>query len=122
MSAGAFERGRYQCVATGQIHPIRVQPETKDLVVDGDTNVYPLGAADTPVSAQVSQSKRALGVNARTVTIVFPTAAPTGYRVGSPIRLPWFTPFPSPNYAKGAPVTYLGSTGELVGTSEEKVN
>ena len=122
MSAGAFETGRYQCVATGQIHPIRVQEETKALIVAGDTNAYPAGAADTPVSAQVSQSKRALGVNARTVTIKFPTAAPTGYKVGSVIKLPWFTPFPTPNYAKGAAVTYLGSTGVLVGTQEEKVN
>jgi len=122
MSGGPFENGRYQCVATGQIHPIRVQPETKALDVDGTTNDYPAGAADTPVSAQVSQGKRSLGVNARTVTIKFPTAAPTGYKVGSPIRLPWFQPFPSPNFAKGSVVTYLGATGELVGTSEEKVN
>jgi len=122
MSAGPTIISRYECVATGQIHPIRIQPETAELVVDGDTNAPPAGAADTPVSAQVSQGKRSLGVNARTVTIRFPDTAPTGYKVGSPIRLPWLTPFPTPAYAKGSTVTYLGSTGELVGTSEEKVN
>lgn len=122
MSAGAFETGRYDCQATGQIHPIRTQVETKALTIDGTANAYPTGEADTPVSAQVSQGKRSLGVNARTVTIKFPTTAPTGYKVDSPIRLPWFQPFPTPNFAKGAAVTYLGGSGVLVGTSTEKVN
>lgn len=122
MSAGAFEIGRYQCEATGNIHPVRVQPETKALTVNGVTNAYPTGDADSPVSAQISQSKRALGINVRTVTIKFPTTAPTGYKVGEPIRLPWFQPFPTPAFIKGQAVTYLGGTGELVGFDQEKVN
>jgi len=122
MSSGAFEIGKYQCEATGNIHPVRVQPETKALQVNGVTNAYPSGDADSPVSAQVSQSKRALGINVRTVTIKFPTTAPTGYKVGEPIRLPWFTPFPTPAFIKGQAVTYLGGTGELVSFDQEKVN
>lgn len=122
MSSGRFETGRYECEETGQIHPIRVQEETKALVVDGTTNAYPAGDTDTPVSAQVSQGKRSFGVNARTVTIKFPTAPPAGYKADSPIRLPWFQPFPTPNFKKGDAVTYLGATGVLVGTSAEKVN
>lgn len=122
MSSGPFEIGKYQSAATGSIHPIRVQEETKALVVNAVTNSYPAGALDTPVSAQSSQSRRALGVNARTVTIKFPTAPPAGYKVGEPIRLPWFQPFPTPAFIKGQSVTYLGATGQLVGFNEEKVN
>lgn len=122
MSAGPFEIGKYQCEATGNIHPIRVQPETKSLTVNGTANSYPAGDTDSPVSAQTSQSRRALGINARSVTIKFPTAAPTGYKVGEPIRLPWFQPFPTPAFIKGQAVTYLGGTGELVSFEQEKVN
>lgn len=122
MSAGAYEIGRYECEATGNIHPVRVQPETKALSVNSVTNAYPAGATDSPVSAQVSQSRRALGINVRTVTIKFPTAAPDGYKVGEPIRLPWFQPFPTPAFIKGQTVSYLGATGELVSFEQEKVN
>lgn len=122
MSVGAFEVGRYQSNVTGSIHPIRAQVETKALTVNGVANDYPAQATDTPVSAQTSQSRRALGVNARSVTIKFPTAAPTGYKVGEPIRLPWFQPFPTPAFIKGQTVAYLGGTGELVSFNEEKVN
>ena len=122
MSAGDFEIGKYESNTTGSIHPIRVQPETKALTVNGTANAYPAGTTDTPVSAQSSQSRRSLGVNARSVTIKFPTTAPTGYKVGEPIRLPWFTPFPTPAFIKGQAVTYLGGTGILVSYNEEKVN
>lgn len=122
MSSGAFEIGRYESEATGGIHPVRVQPETKALTVNGVANAYPAGALNSPVSAQVSQSRRSLGINVRTVTIKFPTTAPTGYKVGEPIRLPWFTPFPTPAFIKGQAVTYLGGTGELVSFDQEKVN
>lgn len=122
MSAGPFETGRYACQATGDIHPIRVQPETKSLSVNGVTNAYPTGEANSPVSAQTSQSRRSLGINARSVTIKFPATAPTGYKVGEPIRLPWFQAFPTPSFIKGQAVSYLGGTGELVGFEQEKVN
>lgn len=122
MSAGPFELGKYQSEGTGSIHPIRVQEETKALTVNGVANAYPAGAANTPVSAQTSQSRRALGVNARSVTIKFPTAPPAGYKEGEPIRLPWFQPFPTPAFIKGQAVTYLGATGVLVSFNQEKVN
>jgi len=122
MSAGAFKQSKYSCQATGDIHPIRIQEETESLTVNGVDNDPPAGALSSPVSAQVSQSRRALGINARTVTIKFPTTAPTGYKVGSPITLPWLSPFPTPAFIKGQAVTYLGGTGELVSFNEEKVN
>lgn len=122
MSAGAFEIGKYESTETGFIHPIRAQEETKALVIDTVTNAYPAGAIDIGISAQSSQSKRALGVNARTVTIKFPTAAPTGYKVDSPITVPWFAEAGFAGLLKGATGTYLGSSCVVVGKSPERVN
>ena len=121
MSAGAFENGKYESNTLGTIHPIRTQPETKALVIDGNTNSYPTGDAVLP-SAQVSRGKRSLGINARTVTIKFPSAVPTGYKVGSPITLPWFADTVEfLGFKAGDTGTYLATAIEVVGTSAEKV-
>jgi len=122
MSAGVFEIGRYECDATAGIHPIRTQIETKALAFGSVTNAYPTGAADSLPSAQVSKGRRAIGINARTVTIKFPTAAPAGYKVGSPITLPWFASGTWNTVIKGTAGTYLASDCELVGWGVEKVN
>lgn len=120
MSAGIFINSFYSSNKTGLIHPIRIQPETLALTVDSVVNAAATGPASSPISAQVSQSKRAKGLNARTVTIKFPTTAPTGYKVGSTIRLPWLAgAVDFDGFVAGAPVSYLGATGELVGTSAE---
>lgn len=120
MSAGSFINSFYSSNKTGLVHPIRIQPETLALTVAGTANAAPAGPATNPVSAQVSQSKRAKGLNARTVSIKFPTAGPTGYKVGSVIKLPWLagaTAFDA--FKAGDAVTYLGATGEVVGTASE---
>lgn len=120
MSAGRFTKSFYSSNKTGLIHPIRVQEETLALSVGGVANAAPAGPATSPISAQVSQSKRSLGLNARTVTIKFPTAAPTGYKVDSPITLPWLGGTGDfDGFASGDSVSYLGATGEVVGTTAE---
>lgn len=120
MSAGNFANSFYTSNKTGLVHPIRVQPETLALVVDGATNAAAAGPATSPISAQVSQSKRSKGLNARTVTIKFPATPPTGYAVGSVIKLPWLTGAATfDGFKAGDAVTYLGSTGEVVGTQAE---
>lgn len=120
MSAGAFLNSFYSSNKTGLTHPIRVQAETLALSVGGVANAAAAGPAGSPISAQVSQGKRSLGLNARTVTIKFPTAAPAGYKVDSPITLPWLggaTDFDT--FARGDEASYLGASGEVVGTSAE---
>lgn len=120
MSNGRFEKHFYSSNKTGLVHPIRIQPETLALNVGGVANASAAGPATNPISAQVSQSKRALGLNARTVTIKFPTTAPTGYKVDSPISLPWLAGTDDfDSFAAGDTVTYLGATGEVVGTTAE---
>lgn len=120
MSEGAFIQSFYESNKTGLVHPIRIQPSTLALSVGGVANAAPSGPAGNPISAQVSQGKRSKGLNARTVTIKFPTTPPTDYKVGSPITLPWLngtTDFDT--FANGDAVSYLGATGVLIYTSAE---
>lgn len=120
MSVGAFINSFYSSNKTGLTHPIRIQPETLALSVGGVANAAAAGPATSPISAQVSQGKRSLGLNARTVTIKFPTTAPAGYKVDSPITLPWLGGTADfDTFAKGDAVSYQGGTGEVVGTSAE---
>jgi len=123
MSQGPFTTSRYESDILGTIHPIRVQPETLAITLGGTANAAPAGTAVKP-SAQVSQSKRAIGINARTVTFKFAAGSePEGYKPDSPISVPWLqnnSAFTSAVPGITAVVAY-GSTAILVGTSPEKV-
>jgi hypothetical protein len=122
MSSGAFVNSFYSSESTGATHPIRIQPETAALVLGGATNAAPSGAGAVAPSAQVSQSSRSLGINARTVTVRL-TAALTGYQSGARIKLPWLdsTTFAAivPKVTTG---TYLGTAVIVVGKKAEQVN
>ncbi len=122
MSSGAFNIEGYESTATGQIHPIRVQPETLTLTLGGNTNDAPGGAIDSPISAQVSQGARSLGLNARMVTITWEDAAPTNYKASGTISLPWLAEAGFSELIKGVTGTYLGSDVRVVGTRPEKAN
>lgn len=122
MSNGVFVTGRYETDG-GDIVPIRVQPETLAAVL-GTPNAS-AGTAVTPglPSAQVSQSKRALGINARTVSIKFaPGAEPADYKAGTVLRVPVTTKARFDALSKGSTVTYLTVTGEVAGKSPERIN
>lgn len=120
MSAGSFIKSFYNSNKTGDIHPIRIQPETLTLQVAGVTNAAATGPAGSPISAQVSQSKRALGLNARTVTFKFTPTAPTNYKAESPITLPWLAGVGDfDTFKAGDAISYLEGTGEVIGTSAE---
>lgn len=123
MSAGAFITSRYGSNTLATQHPIRVQPETLEITLGGTANAAPVGTSILP-SAQVSRSRRALGINARTITFKFPEGgAPTGYKELSPITVPWLQN--NAAFLEAVPgetaVTAYGSTAILVGTSPEKV-
>lgn len=122
MSSGAFEIKKYESTKTGQTHPIRVQPETLDLVLDGNTNTESASAIDSPISAQVSKGTRSLGLNARMVTITWVGAAPTNYKAGGTISLPWLAEAGFDDLAKGTTGTYLSTAVKVVGTRDEKAN
>jgi hypothetical protein len=124
MSAGAFVTRNYQSETTGSNHPIRVQPETLNMSLDGIPN-FPLAepAAVLP-SATVSQGRRTSGINARTITVKFTAAnAPDGYKPDSPITIPWLQNNAAFLSAVPGvtPVSYLGNPAVLVGKNPEIV-
>ena len=121
MSSGAFTDSFYASNELASTHPIRVQPETLALELDGQANEAPAATGAVGPSAQVSRGKRSIGINARTVTIQF-TATKAGYLAGSKITLPWLksTTFAAltPKVSTG---TYLEVACKLVGKSPETV-
>jgi|SRR3972149_183757 len=123
MSSGAFVVSKYSSNTLGTIHPIRIQPETLALTLGGTANAAATGTAVLP-SAQVSKSRRAIGINARTVTIKFVAGTvPTGYKADSPITVPWLQN--NSAFLTAVPgetaVEYLETAAVLVGTNAEKV-
>lgn len=124
MSAGVFDISLYASNTLGTVHRIRIQPETLGAQLGATANAAPAGPAVLP-SAQVSKSKRAIGINTRTITIKFADGdEPMGYKAESPITIPWLQN--NAAFTGAVPgitaVTYLGAPAILVGTSAEKVN
>lgn len=120
MSAGAFSRTRYLSDG-GDVHPIRVQPETVALAYGGTTNAATSTTLNNPISARVSNGNRQFGLKPRTITLVFEGTAPTGYKVGSYIRVPILQPTLWNTIVTNDTVTYLGETATVAGKSPERV-
>ena len=121
MSAGVFAIAKYASSNTGVNHPIRVQPETIAAAVGATTNAQPAGGVGNPISAQVSRSRRSLGLHARTVTAKSPVEPPEGYSVASVIRIPALTEAFFTACIKGASLSYLGTTWTVIGRANEEV-
>lgn len=119
MSAGGFSTTRYQS-DEGGIYAIRVQPETLDLTINGDTNDAPTGAIDQEGLARVSGGRRRIGLKARSVRIEFVGTPPTGYDEGQSISLPVLTQaFYNSIPRAGGTGTYLGAAIRVVGKSPQ---
>lgn len=119
MSAGLFSRSSYLSTETGQVHPIRVQPETETLEIEGVGNVRPSAPISNPISARVSGSRRKLGLSARAVRIAWSGAAPAGYKAGGIISLPWLDGGTFGAIAQGQSGEYLGAAITVVGKTPE---
>lgn len=121
MSAGVFERSRYEA-DNGDVHAIRVQPETIAATFGGTANNPPAGAVDQQVSARVGGGNRRYGVKARAVSVTWTGAPPAGYADDELLRVPILTPdlydAITPNSTVG---TYLGANVIVVGKLPERV-
>jgi len=122
MSAGKFETGRYQ-LNNGSIAAVRVQPETRTLTIAGSSNDYPAGAATLPGQYALNLGgKRRRPFSARSVTLQWVAAAPTGYDPTSTVRVAIFqqTVYNDiiRNFSTG---TYLGLAVRAVGLSPETI-
>lgn len=127
MSAGSFVTAVYSATYGGgtERHPIRVQPETLLAARGAVVNAESPNPATNPISAQVSKSKRSLGLHARTVSLrlgVDETPPEGGYTATSTTRIPALQEaFYNACAVKGTTVTYLGATWVTTGVSAEKV-
>lgn len=126
MSAGQFENSIYQ-TNDGTLYPIRIQPETASLTLNGVANA----AASGPVtgnlpSAQISKGRRSHGVNARLIRFRFTGAVPPGYTPNGVITLPVLSSASYTAYGKTQVGTYtlLGVDYDIayVGKTPEKIN
>ena len=121
MSSGVFEPGIYTSNA-GNFFPCRAQPETKAAVIGGVTNDYGAGPVNQEVSAKLSGGKRENGCIARTVSLRWTAAPPTGYDPLGTVVIPAFgTAFYNAS-VRNATGTYLGAACRVQGRSPERVN
>lgn len=122
MSAGKFNLQKYE-VNTGEICPIRVQPETTQLTLNGVINAQAAGSQTQGYPrATVSGSRRRNGVHARTVTIVFlTTPSAGGYAEGGSVTLPVFQKTVWEGYSDGNEGTYLGANVRFSYKTAEKI-
>lgn len=110
MSSGAFSLVGYAAdYGTGTaVHPIKVQPETLALVINGEAND---GAATStitnPISAIVSKSRRGYGLHPRLVSFRFTGTPPSGYLANQTYRLPLVNKDIAAEAVTGATGTYL---------------
>lgn len=118
MSAGNFVNVTYTANA-GSFHPLRCQPESLQLVIDGVTNAAPTDTINNSQRAQVSKNNRSSGLKARRVVVRFTGALPAGY---APNQL-YTIPVPDPVVFNGIQEfttgTYLGEAIEVVSIQPE---
>lgn len=115
MSSGVFTRGFYQ-LDNLEIARVKHQPETVTA-----WNAAQAGPATVPSSAQVSSSRRSLGIHCRYVTAEWVGAPPAGYVTGGSVKLPVFTVAAYNALDPGDQVAYLGATIEILGKTAEKI-
>lgn len=119
MSSGSFSRSRYER-NNGNIHPIRIQPETLTLTIGSQANTAPTGAATSNISAKVTRGNRGVGLKPRTVTFAYNTA-PAGYKQDSPITVPWLRESTFDAIGRGSTGTYNDVAVTVLYTSPERV-
>ena len=124
MSAGRFTSSIYQTDAGNNV-PCAVQPETLLAVIGTVTNAPAAEAEVLPgwPSANMRGGRSQNGITARKIRIGLPegNAEPTGYS-GDPIYLPVLTTAAFTAATKGAAVTYLGATWEVLSRVPEYIN
>lgn len=121
MSSGRFVRSRYTD-DDGEIHPIRVQPETLAATLGGTANAAPTGATTADNAAKVTKGRREYGLGARFVTVAWnPGAAPEDYDERTLVKIPVLNPTVFNGANIGAAVVYNGGTGVIVSKTGESV-
>jgi hypothetical protein len=122
MSAGPFKLSKYQ-TNSQTIHPIKIQEETEELVIDGVTNSPPaLNYGPGAQWVRVSGGTRQLGIHPRKIGVRFTGDVPDGYAEGQTYYIPVLTEAAFNDYTitTGLTGTYLGEAVVVVGNSPER--
>lgn len=122
MSAGSFIDSKYESDAA-YMFPIRLQPETEGLTLNGVANAPSTGAiTENLPTIGVSRSRRGFGVHPRFVTVRL-TASGVGktveYTAGRLYRVPILNPTVWAGVVKGQTGTYNGIACEVVTKTPE---
>lgn len=120
MSAGAFERSKYELDGGAVIVLIRVQPETIALTDGTVANDPPAGAVSLNLFARARKGAREYGIGARTITISWNGSPPSGY-ADENLIIPVLTQTAFTAYAVGDSVTYLGTPATVVSRKGEQL-
>lgn len=120
MSAGPFEIYNYKS-ELGTVHPIRLQPETVALTLDGNANSQSSDEIDSPFSVCVSRGANACGLLPRKVNIKFTGAAPAGYKADQTYSIPVLVATLWQNAVVNQTGTYLGEAIKVIGKSPEDI-
>lgn len=122
MSTGIFLNANYED-NKGDVHAIRIQPETASLVIGGVGNAIPAlpaGGLVQPV-AQVSGGKNQRGLTARRIGIRLTAASPEGgYLERGTHYVPWLAPATFPDPALKETGIYNGNACVVIGSSPER--
>lgn len=119
MSAGVFTRTRYES-DTDLIHPIRLQPETLLATIATVPNAAPTGTPDSEISAQVTGSRRGLGLFARYITVVFTGDVPPGYAPNQSYRITILSQSLFAAIAVGSTGVYLDEAIQVISKTPER--
>lgn len=120
MSAGGFVSARY-AANNGDVHPIRVQPETLSLNI-GAANSSATGEITNRIRAKISKGNREIGIRPRGVVVRFTATVPDGYKADQTYRVPILTRSVFDGIEEDDTGTYLGSAVRVVSKYEEDVN
>ena len=120
MSNGPFTLTFYGTDAA-PVATIRVQPETLALTIGTTPNAAVTGPSTPGLpSAQSSQSRNAIGINARRVRCVYEAGASAGLP-GLSITLPWLDPATFATISEGSSGTYNGEPVQLRRKLNERI-
>lgn len=122
MSAGVFTDSRYKS-DDNLVFPVRVQPETLQLVLDTATNTATSDDVGAGLPTLVTRkSRKGFGVHPRFVTIKLTAdgaGAKADYKEGTQHRVPILQKAMWQSLVKGDVGTYLGIACEVVSKTPE---
>lgn len=122
MSTGPFLPAFYES-DTGDIHRIRIQPETAALAQGATTNTIPAGPATNDQQVLVSASRNSIGIKARKIRfrMTSPTTVGGIIEAGRVLELPWLQreTFLQVTRPGGQVLTYQGGSAVVIGGTPE---